>query len=274
MTSPAALDIIIVNFNTCDALAGCLQSLRRAPLKRPHTVVVVDNASTDGSVATVRAQFPGVRIEALERNIGFGAANNHAMRLTTAPLVLFLNSDTVVLPGALDTLIDRLDATGAAAAGPRLFDARRRVEVSFGRMLSPWAEFAQGIRVALASRDAAWARPYIRAITSRERFVDWVSGACLLVRRSAFEAAGLFDERYFMYEEDVDACAALRASGGRILFTPLAEIVHLRGLSTGRATGSQTGPTAYDRSHLAFYAKHHPHWVPLLRWWQRLRGRA
>jgi GT2 family glycosyltransferase len=272
MTDQAALDIVIVNYNTREVLAGCLQSLRRSSLKRPHTVVVVDNASTDGSVSTVRAQFPDVRIEALEHNIGFGAANNHAMRLTTAPLVLFLNSDTVVLPGALDTLVDRLDATGATAAGPRLFDAGRRVEVSFGRMLSPWTELVQGVRVALATQDAPWSRSYIRRFTSREGFVDWVSGACLLVRRSAFEAAGLFDERYFMYEEDVDACAALRAGGGRILFTPLAEIVHLRGASVGPA--ARTGPTAYDRSHLAFYAKHHPRWVPLLRWWKRMRGRA
>jgi GT2 family glycosyltransferase len=75
-----------------------------------------------------------------------------------------------------------------------------------------------------------------------------------------------------MYEEDVDACAALRAEGGRILFTPLAEIIHLRGLSVARA--ARTGPSAYDRSHLAFYAKHRPRWVPLLRLWQRVRGRV
>jgi N-acetylglucosaminyl-diphospho-decaprenol L-rhamnosyltransferase len=272
MTSPAALDIIVVNYNTREVLAACLQSLHHAPPQRLHTVVVVDNASTDDSAAMVRARFPQVRLEALGRNIGFGAANNHAIRSTTAPLVLLLNSDTIAPAGAIDGLIARLEAMGATAAGPRLVDRRGLAEVSFGRMLSPWAEFAQGIRVALAARDAAWSRSYIRGLTSRERFVDWVSGACLLVRRNAFEAAGLFDERYFMYEEDVDACAALRAGGGRILFTPLAEIVHLRGASVGPA--ARTGPTAYDRSHLAFYAKHHPRWVPLLRWWKRMRGRA
>jgi N-acetylglucosaminyl-diphospho-decaprenol L-rhamnosyltransferase len=271
MSVPTALDIIIVNFNTEDALAACLESLRASPPGRPHTVVVVDNASTDGSAAIVRARFPAVRLDALPRNAGFGAANNHAVRLTQAPLVLLLNSDTIVPPGALDALVARLEETGAAAAGPRLVDSRGRPEVSYGRMLSPWTELVQGLKVALSHRDAAWSRRYVDSLTAHERFVDWVSGACLLVRRTAFEAAGLFDERYFMYEEDVDACAAIRTKGGRVLFTPRAEVVHLRGRSAAGAR--QAGPSAYDRSHLAFYAKHRPRWVPLLRLWQRLRAR-
>jgi GT2 family glycosyltransferase len=108
-------------------------------------------------------------------------------------------------------------------------------------------------------------------LVADERPVDWVSGACLLVRRQAAIDAGLLDERYFMYEEDVDFCAALRARGGAILFTPRAEVVHLRGRSIKQA-GTQASPY-YDRSHLAFYEKHLPAWAPFLRLWLQLRGR-
>jgi GT2 family glycosyltransferase len=101
--------------------------------------------------------------------------------------------------------------------------------------------------------------------------VDWVTGACLLLKRDAALSAGFFDERYFMYEEDVDLCAALRARGGRVLFTPRAEVVHRRGRSAGTRS---TVVAQYDRSHLAFYLKHRPRWAPWLQRWLRLRGRV
>jgi N-acetylglucosaminyl-diphospho-decaprenol L-rhamnosyltransferase len=99
--------------------------------------------------------------------------------------------------------------------------------------------------------------------------VDWVSGACLLVRRADAELAGLLDERYFLYTEDVDFCAAVRARGRRILFTPAAEVVHLRGRSRSTVPGAMNA--AYRRSHLAFYEKHHPGWAPILRLYLRLK---
>jgi GT2 family glycosyltransferase len=270
MTGALAVDVIIVNFNTRTELAACLRSLHDAPPARPHQIVVVDNGSTDGSQAMVREAWPAIRLEALGHNAGFGAANNHGIRVTQAPLVLLLNSDTVVPAGALDALCARLSATGAVAAGPKLIGADGRPEVSCGAMLTPWAELLQAARVTLARSRAGLAERYVRHLTARERFVDWVSGACLLVRRADLEAAGLFDERYFLYEEDVDLCAALRARGGRVLFTPRVEVVHLRGRSRASTAGR---PSAYDRSHLAFYAKHRPRWLPWLRLWQRLRGR-
>jgi GT2 family glycosyltransferase len=266
------LDVVIVSFNTREDLDACLTSLHAHPPRELRHVVVVDNASTDGSPQHVRDRWPTVRLIALDRNVGFGAANNVAMRQSDADLLLLLNSDTRVPPGAIDTLAERLAATSAVAAGPRLLDAKGRPEVSFGRMLSPWTEAVQRVRVRLAARDGLLAQRYVRALVAKERDVDWVSGACLLVRRPAALEAGLFDERYFMYEEDVDFCAALRARGGRILFTPKAEVVHLRGRSIGRLAGGERA--IYDRSHLAFYEKHSPGWAPILRWWQGMRGRA
>jgi len=266
-----ALDIVIVNYNTRKDLAACLQSLVAAPPQRPHHIIVVDNASTDGSVEDVRRDFAAVRIIEMGRNAGFAAANNAGIRASASPLVLLLNSDTRVPEGALDRLCDRLEATNAIAAGPRLLDADGRPEMSWGRMLSPLTEWQQARLLTAAARGHDAARRRISALTAAERDVDWVSGACLLVRREAAVAAGLLDERYFMYEEDVDFCAALRAHGGHILFTPAAEIIHLRGRSMTNAAPRR--PSYYDESHLTFYEKHSPRWVPWLRLWKRLRRR-
>ena len=266
------LDIIIVNYNTSTELQACVASLHVAPPAIPHHICVVDNASSDDSIPSIINRWPSVEVVRLAKNAGFAAANNVGIRRTSSPLILLLNSDTVVPPGAIDMLVERLEATGAVAAGPRLVDAHGAPEVSFGPMLSPLAEAAQRIRVRLATSQAGWARRYVARLVSHERPVDWVSGACLLVRRMAAEEAGLLDERYFMYEEDVDFCASLRARGGRILFTPSAQVVHVRGRSFA-AAGQSVAPL-YDRSHVRFYEKHAPHWAPLLKMWLALRGRA
>jgi len=271
VTTPQALDIIIVNYNASEDLAACLRSLEAAPPRRPHHIVVVDNASTDGSVDSVRRAFADVHVIDMGRNAGFAAANNAGIRATTSPLIVLLNSDTLVSAGALDRLCDRMETTGVAAAGPRLLDRRGAPEMSWGRMLTPLAEWRQARLVRAAESGSPAAQARVQALTATEREVDWVSGACLLVTRAAAVAAGLLDERYFLYEEDVDFCAALRARGGRILFTPAAEITHLRGRSV-RTAPTRT-PSHYDESHLAFYAKHAPHWVPWLRLWKRLHGR-
>lgn len=267
-----ALDIIIVNYNTSTDVQACLASLHAAPPARPHHVCVVDNGSTDNSVGAITARWPDVEVVALGTNLGFAAANNVGIRRSSAPLVLLLNSDTLVPAGSIDRLVGRLEATGAVAAGPRLVDATGAPEVSFGPMLSPLAEARQLLRVRMARSRAGWAQRAVARLLARERTVDWVTGACLLVRRAAADEAGLLDERYFMYEEDVDFCAALRARGGRVIFTPEAEVVHLRGRSF--ATAGHASSALYDRSHLRFYEKHGPHWAPLLRAWLAMRGRA
>ena len=138
-------------------------------------------------------------------------------------------------------------------------------------MISPLAELRQKLLV--VGHDRRW--PVIGALvkrmTSQPRQVDWVSGACLLARRAELEAAGLLDERFFMYTEDVDICASVRASGRLVRFEPAARIVHRRGRS--RATASRATHSAYRQSQLAFYEKHHPGWAPLLRTYLRLRGK-
>ena len=266
------MSIVIVSYNAREHLENCLRSLAAAPPATAHDIVVVDNASTDGSAAAVRARWPGATVIAQPANVGFASANNAGIRATHGDLVLLLNSDTVAPPGAIDALVGRLEAQpDAAVAGPRLVNGEGRAELSFGPMISPVGELRQKIVMGLHERRLGPVTRWVERATRRERFVDWVSGACLLVYRDAAEGAGLLDERYFLYTEDVDFCAAIRARGKRVLFTPAAQIVHLRGRS--RATAPAAVNAAYRRSHLAFYEKHHPAWAPVLRAYLRLQGR-
>jgi N-acetylglucosaminyl-diphospho-decaprenol L-rhamnosyltransferase len=266
----SALTIVIVSYNAEADLARCLDSLLAAPPAIDHAIVVVDNASADGSRDVVAAR-PAIRLMALPRNVGFAAANNAAIRATDGELILLLNGDTIVPRGAVDTLVAALRGSPeSAAAGPRLVDGEGRPELSFGDMVSPLAEWRQKRLLAAAARGTASALAAIDARTRVGRHPDWVSGACLLVRRADAEAVGLLDERYFMYLEDVDFCAALRARGRRILFIPDVVITHLRGRSRQGAPAATT--RAYRDSHRAFYAKHHPRWAPLLDAYLRLKG--
>ena len=260
------LAIVIVNHNTRSELANCLQSLHDHPPHVPHEIIVVDNASRDGSPDAVRSRWPKVRVIALDSNVGFAAANNEGMRHSESELVLLLNSDTIVSRGAIDRLIAALgELPGASVVGPRLVDAGGHPELSYGRMITPLNELRQKLLVRYASQ------PKLAAMTSETRQVDWVTAACMLVRRRDAEAAGLLDERYFMYCEDVDFCAAVRANGGAIYFIPLAQIIHLRGRSW-RASPAATAES-YRRSQLAFYRKHHPAWAPVLKLYLGLRGK-
>ena len=260
------LAIVIVSSNTRSDLENCLRSLDDHPPRVAHEIVVVDNASRDGSVEMVRSQWPEFRVIALHSNVGFASANNEGIRRTESELVLLLNSDTVVPDGAIDRLIGALqELPGASVVGPKIVNADGHAELSYGRMMSPLAEWRQK-RLERRASPRSLAR-----LTSRTRRVDWVTGACLLVRRRDAEAAGFLDERYFMYCEDVDFCAAVRANGGAVYFTPLAQIVHLRGRSW-RANPTGTAEH-YRRSQLAFYRKHHPVWAPLLKLYLGLRGK-
>jgi len=254
------LSIIIVSFNARADLDRCLASIEAAPPATPCEILVVDNQSTDGSADEARRR-PAIRVIEMGANVGFSRANNAGIRASTGRLLLLLNSDTVVPPGAIDALVATLDShPDVAVVGPRLVNGNGQAELSFGSMLSPLNELRQQRRTQEA----------IERMTREPRYPDWVSGACLLVRRADAEAVGLLDERYFMYTEDVDFCASIRERGRRVLFTPDVEVVHLRGRSVASAPAATR--EAYRRSHLAFYQKHHPFLVPLLRVYLWLRG--
>jgi hypothetical protein len=264
-----ALSIIIVSFNARDDLARCLESLHDPAPTLSHEIIVVDNHSTDASVQAAKRWSDVTVIEAGD-NFGFAHANNVGIRASAAPLLLLLNSDTIVPARAIDDLVRVLERhPEVAVVGPRLVDARGRAELSFGRMMGPLNELRQKLLFWGNTRPVPAIARLVERWTRREQTPDWVSGACLLVRRADAERAGLLDERYFMYSEDVDFCAAIRAGGRGILFTPEVEVVHLRGRSAASAPIATRA--AYRRSQLAFYEKHHPRFVPFLRLYLRLR---
>ncbi len=265
------LAVIIVSYNTRDDLARTLDSLALAPPSATHQVVVVDNASEDGSLAMVRSRYPDVLAIDAGANLGFSKANNIGIRATESRLILLLNSDTEVPRGAIDGLLDDLRShPEAAIAGPRLLDGEGRPELSIGRMIGPFNEARQKLTTALYERGWGPASRRVERSLATPQEVDWVSGACLLVWRADAEAVGLLDERFFLYTEDVDFCAAVRGRGRRIRFVPSVEVRHLRGRS--RSRNPSAASAAYRRSHLAFYAKHHPGWHRVLRGYLRLKG--
>ena len=253
------VSIIIVSFNARADLERCLESLHAAPPAAPHEILVVDNGSSDGSAGAARG-WPNVTVIEVGANLGFAHANNVGIRASGGANLLLLNSDTLVPAGAIDRLIAELESDPrVAVVGPRLVDGNGHGELSFGRMIGPLNE----LRQRRLARSAA-----VDALTRARQYPDWVSGACLLVRRSDAEAVGGLDERYFMYTEDVDFCAAIRARGRRILFAPDVEVVHLRGRSAASAPAATRDH--YRRSQQAFYEKHHPRWAPLLRLYVRI----
>jgi GT2 family glycosyltransferase len=265
------LSIIIVTYNSRDQIDGCLSSLSSNPPSMDAEVVIVDNASGDGTAAAVRQMWPDVSVIETGENLGFAAGCNAGIRVTSGEFVLLLNPDARVTAGALDALTAHLKARpDAAVAGPRIVDEDGRAEVSCGAMIGPVAELRQKLLVSGNAR-VPMVRAYVDRLTRESRDVDWVSGACLLVRREDAEAVGLLDERYFMYAEDVDFCAAIRARRRRVLFTADAEVVHLRGRSV--ASAARATEAAYRRSQLAFYKKHRPGWLPILRAYLTLRRR-
>jgi N-acetylglucosaminyl-diphospho-decaprenol L-rhamnosyltransferase len=265
------LAIVIVSYNVKEDLARAVASLFAAPPETPFQVVVVDNASADGSLQMIRERWPAVLALDAGANLGFSRANNLGIRATAGEWVLLLNCDTVVPPGAIDALVSDLRAhPEAAVAGPRLVDAAGRVEVSSGPMIGPLNELRQKLVGRLYEREWGPVRRRVEAAARTTREVDWVSGACLLVRRSDAEAVGLLDERFFLYTEDVDFCASIRRRGCRVRFVGTVEVQHLRGRS--RSHDPAASRAAYRRSHLAFYAKHHPCWHRVLRWYLRAKG--
>ena len=261
-----------MTYNSAADIGRCLDSIPAAARTTTHDVIVVDNASADGTAALVRERWPHVRVLDAGSNLGFARGNNLGIRATDSELVLLLNPDTVPANGAIDRLVAVLDEMpGVAVTGPRIVDDGGRVELSYGAMIGPLAELRQKLLTLGHARRWPLLAARVDRASGRASFPDWVSGACLLIRRADLVAAGLLDERYFLYTEDVDLCAAVRARGRLVRFSPEAEVVHVRGASRASAPGP--AEQAYRHSQLAFYRKHHPGWAPVLAAYLKVRGR-
>lgn len=220
------LTVAIVSHNAKDELSDCLSSIFATTRLPTLEVIVADNASADGTVAMLAERFPAVRVIALGENLGFGRASNLCWRQARSPFVLFLNGDTRLTDRALDRLVEILEARpDVGALGPRLRYSDGVLQMSFGSTPTLVSEFLQKCwNAGYARGRGPLAAPLERRYAS-ERAVDWVSGACLLTRRSLLESLSGFDESFFLYSEDVDLCARVRATGLSILFTPEVEVV-------------------------------------------------
>ena len=248
MSAPALL-ILIVSWNTRDLLRDCLHSVQ--PAAHPGwDVLVVDNVSTDDSVAMVRSEFPSVRLIENAVNSGYACANNQGLRAITAPYALLLNSDTRATPEAIHGLVAFMEAhPEAGAVSPRLLRADGTAQpFAFGGDPTLSYLLRRGaLRVTTRRYLHDWA-------TANTQSVDWVSGACLLVRRTAYEQVGLLDEDFFMYFEDNDWCLRLRQAGWKNYYHPAESIVHLGGQSLARNPQAQS---SYEASLRYFYRKHY-----------------
>jgi GT2 family glycosyltransferase len=269
--SEPRLTVVVVSFNTRQRTLDCVRSVV-AGVAAPVEIVVADNASSDGSAEALQQDFPTVRVLPMGGNLGFAAANNRALDATSAPLVLLINSDAELRPGAFEALAAVLDAhPDVAAVGPRTLNADGSVQPSWGRDLTLWNEWRQRRLQRRLARDDARTHARLEALARQPREPDWLSGSCLLARRDALAAVGRFDEGYFLYEEDADLCLRLRRAGWRLRFCPEAEVVHHGGASVPTARGR--AQLEYHRSHLRYYALHRNRLQRgALRAWLLLRG--
>ncbi|MBI3769759.1 MAG: glycosyltransferase family 2 protein [Deltaproteobacteria bacterium] len=230
MRQPA---VVIVNYNTRQHLQ---ESLASAAREGAAEVVVVDNASSDGSAQMVRAEYPWVTLHANPTNRGYGAAANRGIANCTAAYVVLLNADARLGPGALTALRACLDdRPETAAVGPRLLNVDGSLQPScyafpgsLRWILDNDVLFHLNRRLPLVRRKLlrTWAH-------DRERVVPWIKGAAMAIRREAFDAVGGFDESFPLFYEETDLCYRLHAAGWRILFSPAATVHHLGGASTG-----------------------------------------
>jgi N-acetylglucosaminyl-diphospho-decaprenol L-rhamnosyltransferase len=256
MTEHAELDVIIVSYQSRDVLGRCLDALRAHAPARPFRVWVVDNDSRDGTVEFVRERHPEVELIALDRNLGFSAANNVVLRRSHAPYVLVLNPDTRVTQGALETLLEVMEARpDVGICGPRLVredgTLDHAAKRSFPTPLSALGHFTGVGRRRSHGRLAAYRAPEIE-----RGAVDAVNGAFMLIRRRALEEVGLFDEGYWMYMEDLDLCYRFARAGWVTWYEPSATVVHLKGRASGRHRGLRLAYAFHYGMH-RFYRKHY-----------------
>ncbi len=234
MKTIKTLTIIIVNWNTCALLRAALTSLDAATQALNCEVVVVDNASTDGSVAMIERAFPHVRLLQNEHNVGFARANNQALARSRSEYILLLNSDTVVQPNALQQLLAfaRLHPE-AGGMGPRLLNSDGSLQISCYPLLTASREFWRLIFLdELLARRATY--DMARWSTTRPREVEVIQGACLLLHRTALDQVGFLDERYFMYSEEMDLCYRLRQADWKLYWVPQAQVIHYGGASSAQ----------------------------------------
>jgi GT2 family glycosyltransferase len=253
------LSVIIVNWNTADLTRRCLETLSDAlPAELSAEILVVDNASTDGSAEMVAREFPSVILLRRSENGGFARANNEALARAGGEYAYLLNSDTVSLPGSIERLVAHLQReTMCGVAAPRLLNEDLTLQPSCWRF-PRWDTAALESLYLYRLLPRRWRGELLLAgywDHERARPVDWVMGAAMLVRRAVLTQVGGLSERYFMFGEDLEWCWRIRRAGWRIDYRPEASVIHLRGRSSQSYFGDSEA-SAKQRAYYQFCDEH------------------
>jgi GT2 family glycosyltransferase len=250
--SDPTLSIIIVNWNTRDITRDCLRSVGEHVTRLDYEVIVVDNASSDGSADMIRAEFPGVQLIANDTNVGFGRANNQAMRVARGQYFLLLNSDTLIFDDAIERLVNFIaDDAAIGIAGCKLLFEDGTLQSSCSRFPSLGVALLEDLMLYKFLPRRLQGELLLGGYWPHDhaRDVDVVWGAAMIVRRQVFEQTQGFDERIFMYGEDLDWCMRVRDHGWRIAFTPEAAIIHLNHKSSEQKYGDERIDLCHKRAY-------------------------
>lgn len=258
------LSVIVVSWNVRDLLRRCLQSILAAgdggAPARTVEILVVDNASADGSAAMVQAEFPTVRLIANDRNRGFTAANNQGLAASQGRYLLLLNPDAELMDGALAEMVGCMEAhPEAGVLGPQLLYPDGSVQSSRRRFPTLATALVESTVVQEWWRDNRVLRRYYMLDTppapGEPQPVDWLVGACLLVRRAAYEQVGGLDEGFFMYSEELDWCRRIKGAGWQVLYLPTARVIHHEGKSSEQVVPARH--IHFQSSKVRYFRKHH-----------------
>jgi N-acetylglucosaminyl-diphospho-decaprenol L-rhamnosyltransferase len=262
---------VVVNHDSGPLLERCVRSLLEDDSAGSVELVVVDNASTDGSLASLERAHPDVAVVRAPGNVGYAAGANLGSAVTRAPVVAVLNPDTVVPEGCAAAMLDALATAGVGAVGPRVTNPDGS-DYPSARVLPGVVDAVGHGLLGFVWPENPFTRRYrqLDADPAAARDVDWVSGCAIWLRRDALDVVGGWDERYFMYVEDVDLCARLRGAGYRVRYEPAGHVQHVQGASTahhpyrmivehhrslwrfarGRLTGSRTALLPFAGAYL------------------------
>lgn len=252
------LSIVIVNWNVRDLLRSCVTSiLASVPASSNPQIIVVDNASTDGSVAMMCTEFPQVTLIPNTENRGFTVGNNQGIEIAQGRYVLLLNADTEVLGDALPILTHYMDAhPDVGLVGPQLLFPDGQVQSSRRRFPTRTTLFLESTWLESLTPRSILERYYVldrpdASITD----VDWVTGAAMLIRRQVIRQVGGMDEGFFMYSEELDWCRRIKAAGWRVVYYPPAQIIHHEGKSSEQAVPERH--INFQRSKIRYTGKYH-----------------
>lgn len=262
-SEPIDVSILVVSFNTRELTLASLRSALAETTAIDSEIIVVDNASSDGSAAAIASDFPGVRLIASGENIGFAAANNLAARHARGRYLLLLNPDTIVLDRAIEKLVAFAARRPEARiwGGRTLFPDGRLNPASCWQRMTPWNLLcrATGLTAMFRNTELFNGEAYGGFARDRERAVDIVSGCFLLIERELWEALGGFDPAFFMYGEEADLCLRAATKGARPAITPEATIIHYGGASETARTGKMvrllTAKTDLINRHFPWWAQ-------------------